>query len=442
MLKNRTSARTLVLTFLVAFGVRLAWLLLVQNPLHVIYSDMQMYVERAEELMWHLPTPEPRLLAIYPWGTHTLMALEFIVLGRHAELPIALFHAFLGAIPAPCMAVVTSRILRSDAAGAIVGLLVAFWYPQVAFAAFFMSEPWYSAAIALHAAATARRVRNPAALLATGVAAGVAFVVRPQFIVTWALDLLRTALARVRLTGLSRATASVVLLALPVALFVAGSALRLHSITGHWGLISENDQMTRIWADTDICKLSSTWTAPDGGRQSWWFSPPSKPAIKPSDTEDFEGFIADPDILKRIRLRRLTGVSWTTLARRRLHNVALLFTENLPWPESNYKDPPWRGAMQEAYADVLLGVVLPLAAVGIALGRRNAALFIAAANVITCVVCAYFFFGEGRYHVPYDPFFLVLAAVGVVEVHRRARAAWRRWRRRRGARAIAAAVAV
>jgi hypothetical protein len=441
MLKTRTSARTIVLTFLVAFGVRLAWLLLVQNPLHVVYSDMHMYVDRAEELMWHLPTADPRLLAIYPWGTHALLALEFTVLGRHAELPIALFHAFLGAIPAPCMAVVTSHIVRSDAVAATVGLLVAFWYPQVAFTAFFLSEPWFSAAIALHAAATARRVRNPAALLATGVVSGVAFVVRPQFIVTWALDLLRTALARIRLTGLRRATVSVALLALPVALFVGGSALRLHSLTGHWGLISDNDQMTRIWADTDVCQLKSNWTSPDGGRLNWSFSPPSKPALKPSDTEEFEGFIADRDILKGIRLQRLKGVRWTVLTGRRLHNVALLFTENLPWPESNYKDPPWRGALQVGFADVLIGVVVPLAAAGIAFGRRNAALFIAAANVITCVVCAYFFFGEGRYHVPYDPFFLVLAAVGLVEVYRRAGAAWHR-RRCRRRRAIATAVAV
>ncbi|MGH7436476.1 MAG: hypothetical protein ACRENE_12455, partial [Polyangiaceae bacterium] len=139
---------TLLFTFLVAFGVRLAWMLLVQNPLSVIYSDMGTYVERAEELMWHLSTPDPRVLAIYPWGTHTLMALEFTVLGRHAELPLAVTHAFIGAIPAPCMVVVTSRIVRSDAVAAVVGFLVAFWYPQVAFAAFFLSEPWYSAAIA------------------------------------------------------------------------------------------------------------------------------------------------------------------------------------------------------------------------------------------------------------------------------------------------------
>jgi hypothetical protein len=405
-------------------------MLLVQNPLDVVYSDMGSYVDRAESLMWHLHTPDPRVLAIYPWGTHALMALEFTVLGRHAAIPLAVAHAFVGAIPAPCMVVVTSRLVHSEAFAAAVGFLVALWYPQVAFAAFFLSEPWYSAAIALHAAATARRVRAPAGLLATGFVSGIAFAVRPQFIVTWSVDLLRTAVARIRTTGLARATVAVGLLAVPMAIFVVASALRLHSLSGHWGLISDNDQMTRIWADTDICQLKSSWTPPDGGRLSWWFSPPSKPAVKPSDTEEFEGYIADPDILKAIRQRRLQGVSWRALMRRRFHNVALLFTENLPWPENNYKKPHWRGALQEGFANVLIRAIVPLAAIGIALGKRNAALFIAAANVITCVVCAYFFFGEARYHVPYDPFFLVLAAVGVEAMYRRFASMLRRWRLR------------
>jgi hypothetical protein len=250
--------------------------------------------------------------------------------------------------------------------------------------------------------------------------------VRPQFIVTWAIDLARQALSVLKRGGLQRALAISALAALPVLATVCGSAIRLHQLTGRWGLISDNDQMTRIWADTDICQLKSSWNLPQGGRFSYWFSPPSKPAIKPSDTEEFEGYIADPDILRAIRLKRVAGVPWTALMARRLHNVALLFTGNLPWPESNYKDPPWRFKLQKAYASTLLYVVLPLAAAGSLLGKRNAALFIATVNLVTCVVCAFFFFGEGRYHVPYDPFALLLGATGVYELGRRAPSVARR----------------
>jgi hypothetical protein len=434
----RIPRSTLIGTFVLAFGVRLAWILAVQHPIHAIYSDMGGYVDRAEQLMWGIPTPDPRVLAIYPWGTHALMALEFSLFGRHAEVTIAVIHALLGAIPAPCMAALSIRLVPSRAIAALVGVLVALWYPQVAFVGFFLSEPWFAAGLALHAALTVRERRGVIGLLGTGLVSAIAFVVRPQIIVTWAIDMVRLKLSALRRGGVWPAARKMVLLALPMALFIGGSAVRLHKLAGHWGLISENDQMTRIWAETDICQLKSHWTLPDGGHLYYWFNPPSKPAENPSQIVEFEGYIADPDILRRIRLERLRGVPWTARARRKLHNVALLFTGNLPWPESNYKDPPWRLALQKAFAAALLYAVLPLAALGALLGRRNAALFIAALNAVTCIFTAAFFFGEGRYHVPYDPFFLVLAVVGIWEIKRRLALRVRRWRRSRiAARAVA-----
>jgi hypothetical protein len=82
---------------------------------------------------------------------------------------------------------------------------------------------------------------------------------------------------------------------------------------------------------------------------------------------------------------------------------------------------------------------LPLAALGVLLGRRNAALFVSAANAGTCIFAAAFFFGEGRYHVPYDPFFVLLATVGVYEVVRRVTRRVRRWRSGRSARRLSEA---
>jgi hypothetical protein len=136
----------LVAIYLLAFLVRLAWILKVQHPLHAVYSDMAGYVDRAEQLLWGLPSGEPRLLAIYPWGAHVLYAAEFAIVGRHAEIPIAVVHAALGAVPAPCMAILAARILASARAGVVAGVLVAFGYPQVAFAAFFLSEPSWTGA--------------------------------------------------------------------------------------------------------------------------------------------------------------------------------------------------------------------------------------------------------------------------------------------------------
>jgi hypothetical protein len=205
--------------------------------------------------------------------------------------------------------------------------------------------------------------------------------------------------------------------------------------------------LNRIWADTDICKVEATWQAPNGEQWTYWFSPPSKPALKPSDSVSFKGYIVDPDILERIRLERLRGVPLRDRLKRKLHNVSLLLFGNLPWPESNYREtirfvgfpsPVQRQGVAEAFRDALACVFLPLAAVGLALGRRNRTLLIMAANLATAFIAAWFFFGEARYHVPYDPFVVVLAIVGSHELGLRARRlllgrldAWRAADRRR-----------
>jgi hypothetical protein len=112
-------------------------------------------------------------------------------------------------------------------------------------------------------------------------------------------------------------------------------------------------------------------------------------------------------------------------------NARLLVDKNLPWPESNYKDPPWRAGLQESFARAFEFVVLPLCVLGLVLGARNATMLILAANLATVAVAATVFFGEARYHVPYDAFAILLAVVGSHEVSRRGLSLVRRLRDRR-----------
>jgi hypothetical protein len=427
----RTPRSIVVVVFLFAFALRLAWILRVQHPIDAIYSDMAGYVDRAEGLVFHVAPPDPRLLAIYPWGTHALVALEFVVLGRHAETSMAIFYALLGAVPAACMVVLTVHLVPSRLVAAFVGALVAIWPPQIAFAAFFLSEPWFAAAIAVQAVLTVRDWRRPYGLLAVGAISSIAFVVRPQFILTWGFDLVSRAFSLVRRRGLRRTAGALFWICLPVALAAGGSAVRLHHLSGHWGLISANDQMTRLWADTDVCMLRSHWKTAEGRDLYWWFSPPSKPVRNARDVAEFEGFIADPDILRRIRKERLQGVTLTARLARTWGNEKLLFTGNLPWPESNYKEPSWRFSLMEWSAAAMLYAILPFAALGALLGRKNRTLWIATTGLATMLFCAALFFGEARYHVPYDPFAILLAVTGCCEIARRTTARLGRFRRGR-----------
>jgi hypothetical protein len=417
---NRGLPVVAVCVFIVAFVVRLEWILRVQSPLDAVYSDMGGYVDRAQLLLAHKTPADPRVLSIYPPGTHSILALEFLIFGRDSRLAIAIVHALVGAVPAPCMALLTVNLVPSVAAAAIVGTLVALWCPQVAFVGFFSSEVWFSAAIAVHACLTVRGWRSLRGQLTVGVVAALAFVIRPQFLLTWLLELGARALRLVWRKGPAGASRSLVWLVVPMALMVAETSVRFHRLSGHWGLIAATGDK-RLWADTDVCKISSTWQTPNGETWSYWFNPPSKPPHKPSDSVSFTGFIMDPVILERIRRERLRGVSWRKRLERKLGNIKLLVAGNLPWPESNYRDPPWRGKLQDGFADTLLSGVLPLAALGLALGRRNRTLLIVAANLTTIIVSGAIFFGEARYNIPYAPFALLLAVAGVYELVTRAR---------------------
>ena len=413
--------------FALAFAVRFAWTLRVLSPLDSVYSDMAGYVDRAQLLLAHKMPAEPKVMSIYPPGTHVLVALEFLVLGRNARTAIAAVHALVGAVAAPCMAALTARLVPHLLAAALVGILVALWPPHVAFCGFFSSEIWFSAAISLHAWLAVREPKRPLGKLAVGLAAATAFVVRPQFLMTWALDLGARGARLALRTGVLRTARALAWLVVPLAVTLVVTSVRFHRLSGHWGLISESSG-NRLWADTDVCQITSTWQTPNGETWTYWFSPPSKPAQKPSDKVSFKGFIVDPVILDGIRRERLRGVSWGQRLKRKLGNVELLVAGNLPWPESNYRSPPWRATLQEASANALLFGVLPLAALGLVLGRHNRTMLIVAANLVTVVISAAFFFGEARYNIPYAPFALLLAVVGAYEVQSRVRRVVRRWR--------------
>jgi hypothetical protein len=409
----RTPQGIAAAVFALAFAVRLVWVLGVQSPFNAVFTDMAGYVERAQWLIDHTTPADPRALDFYPYGTHYLLALEFLVFGRDAQVAIAIVHALVGAVPAACMVPLTLRLVPSRAAAAIAGVLVALWQPQVVYTGFFMSEIWFSALVALHAWLSVRHGTRPWRLLPVGLLSAVAFVVRPQFLLTWVLDTFRHALVRGRRRGLRAAGGVLVWLAAPMLVAITVSSVRLHRLSGHWGLISENANLNRVFADTEVCRVESSWTTPTGERWSWHFSPPAKPPCEEKNVARFEGFIGDAQLLEPIRRARLQGVSWASRLLRMVDNVELLVVRNLLFPEDAYAAIPWRLALQQGFAVGVLYAVLPLCAVGLLLGRGDRTKFVILANFAAVVVASARYYGEARYRTPYDPFAILLAVVGV-----------------------------
>jgi Dolichyl-phosphate-mannose-protein mannosyltransferase len=406
-----------LVVFAVAFVVRAWWAIRVQRPIDGVWSDMGGYVLRAELLLSGQMPAEPRMLVMWPWGTHALVAGEIALFGRRSILGIGLCHAAVGALAAPCAAALTARFTRSRAAALVGGLAVALWHPHVVYSGFFSSEIWFTSTTLLATVFLVRHSEEGRGALAAGVFLAAAFVVRPQVLLTTLLVALVLVLARLggkRLVPLSRGAIAALLV--PLAFAVVVSSVRFHRLTGRFGLIAANESVQRLFGATDVAKVEATWTAPNGDRWTWWFNPSTKGIATPATTERFEGFVSDREILARIQERRLAGVSAGARLRRMVDNVLLLAVRNVPWPEDEIK-LRWRQKLQRGYARALL-VILGLALLGLgSLRRHPVAGVLVTAQLATIAIVGALYLGEARYRVPYDPFLLVLAVSGTWRVH-------------------------
>ncbi len=414
--------------FLVAFAVRAFWTLRVQSPLNAVYSDMGGYVSRAEMLLAGTMPGEPRILALWPWGTHAIVALEFAVFGRHGAVGIALTHAFVGALCAPAATLLSARFVRSRMAPALAGLGVALWHPHIVFSGYFSSEIWFSAAITLASLFFVRhceRARRRDAI-ATGLLIAVAFVVRPQIVLTSGMIGGLLFLAWISRTSW-RPRLHVVALLLPLLVAIGFSSVRLYRLSGRIGMINLYEQAQRLFGETSVGKLDAAWIAPNGERWTWWAAPHTKRPVKPQDAVRIDGFIADPEKLAAIRAERLRGVPWTARVARAADNVKLLALRNVPWPEDEEaRRAAFRVKLQIAFGNILMPV-LALCAIGLCFLRRHRmAAVVLWTQLTTIVFVGAVYLGEARYRVPYDPFILIAASVGVDAVVSRARLVWRR----------------
>lgn len=413
-------AAALVLVLAVAFGARVFWVLRVDNPFDNLYSDMGFYILRARWLANGEIPDFPRELAMYPPGTHTLYAAEMLLIGWKHPLPFALVHCMWGALVAPCSLLLARRVTPSLWVAALTALLMAVWQPQLVYSGFFSSEQLACGLFALTAwlmvrLAETRSGVTPAAgaarAVACGLAAGITYLVRPQFALTAALLGAAWLFAAWRRRGVSpppRWREAALFFGL-LGLAVAGGAIRYASIAHRPGLIADEDALQRLFADTEIGQVSS-W---QGGRR-WTFIPPSKIATGEMREYGFEGYIGDRDKLDLGRRQFLRGKPLSFRLRHLLSNVDLLVERNWLWPENDHVDSSPRRRAYSDFFESLVRRLLPLAAIGMlsAAWRRTPVLVVASAYVVTAVAVAAFFWGEMRYRVPYDTFLVLLALEG------------------------------
>lgn len=425
-----------VFSFAIAFAIRVFWAVHVQHPSDAVYSDMAGYVLRAKMLLAGQVGGEPRMLALWPWGTHTIVAGEIYAFGEKSIVGVGLCQGLVGALAAPCAALLTLRFVPGRLPALIAGLTVATWEPHIAYSGFFSSEVWFSSAMmlgTLFAVRYSERRRLLDALLC-GVLLGLTFVTRPQILLTVLLVLGFIVLARLQSRTLfpaNRRRAGGALLALaaffvPLLVMMGASSLRFYRLMGRPGLIAAYEPIQRVFAETDVVKIESGWTTASGERWTFWFKSAAKDVYKPitpGTTEVFEGFIADPEILGEIKRRRLANVPTSARIGRMLNNVSLLIAKNRPWPESDTQ-VKYRRVLMIGYSNAIW-VVLGLAMVGVfALKRSRAAEMLVRAQLLTIFLVGAIYIGEARYRVPYDPLLIVVATVGLFAIARQVVDRW------------------
>ncbi|PRP90254.1 hypothetical protein ENSA5_66670 [Enhygromyxa salina] len=480
---SRTEAWVLWSLIAAAVVSRLVWVVWVHPPRDHVFSDMAHYVYRARLVAALEVHAGAREMAWQAWGTHALLAIPIVLLGPgQSALELAgLMWAGLSAATVVLGYRLAARVLPGGQPhwpAIAVGLALLVWVPLVSHTGFFVSETPYTCMLLATTLGAVRLIQDGRGATSAGVSGAVAFVLRPQSAVffallgaAWLLDRRhRDAPGGSRGTWSRRVdTRAALLFALPLAVALAISMIRVRVYTGEFGGVAENASMnltagrchnivTRAYP-SEAARASAEQTGSPradrrislpGFRALGREGPDHPLALRPAlggESIDVVGYIGDRGVHREVRRRCYAATGVGGQLRYSVSNVALLWIIARPWPESSDRGAPellplaLRGRdLAASLAPLsLLGMILALVAWARASPRpgsppspsppadpRPAGLGVCALQLLSLLITAAVFFGTPRLRTPYDPYALVLATALVLDL-----LAWLWTRRRR-----------
>jgi len=445
--------------FAAAFAVRAHWNLAVHPIGEFMYSDMNGYNGRANQIL-DAPLNRGEYRAFFPFGTQWLLAGIKFALGRDNFAAIGVYQALLGALCAMFTYFIANRASRHRWVAPAVGVLMVVYYPLIAIGGYILSETpstfFMTAAMLLTLRIVQEGRLGDAWLLGVVVGAGV--LVRPQLLISAALIFLYWTASRGHYPKLTfghfwRA-------AIPIALALSLGSARLYWHTERVGLVSENGAVNLTFGR---CHNKGVYSLPDGeGHGRIRFSPPPliqlehysaryperllslDPVFRdhPEPVEGLEGFVIDGlgcktrncnvaggeiefvgymgdkralgkitrACIRRSGFRRQAWFSFT--------HVVQLWAVNDMWPDqSNPKprpvNPKWGwNRLTRLWRYIHNGLIMVPALLGLAFAampRRRPEMALVSLNLWALLAIAAIFIGGIRFRVPYDPFLIVLA---------------------------------
>jgi hypothetical protein len=440
-----------------ALLIRVHWNLSVHPIWLYDYSDMAGYRGRAD-LAVDKPFATGRYQAFYPFFTHWLLAIPKWMFGKDAGWAVGVWWAVIGSSTVFFSHRLALRVLSRPWQAHLVGAVLVAYYPLISQSGYTLSEAPTAALLTASCWLLARVLDEGSSRDAflLGLVLGLGAWTRPQLLLGPVLFFPVWLLARdafPRLTWTMLAT-----IAGPLLLCLAFSAWRYTTLTGHFGLISENGPLNLVFGR---CHVKGVTTLPYGeAKRGARFAPPpliqletwsgkypdswmqldpvfgddaspipgipafgiDKGVCKNCKVEGAElqyaGYIGDGKIQRRIVSECIQRGGWGRQIRYSLTHLVQLWDYNDVWPDSaspypRAKDPEWRWRKISQRWKILhnLFVLVPslLGLVFYVRARRRPHLAALAAVVLSMMVTGALVFGDIRLRTPYDPLLLILA---------------------------------
>lgn len=464
--------------FVAALAVRLHWNLEVHPLNEYLYSDMRGYATRADQLLDE-PFKAYEYAAFFPFGTSWFIAAIKWVFGRDNWTAIGSMYALIGALIVPMCYAIADRTMgeRVRWVAPAVGVLLIFYFPLIGIGGYSLSELPFAFCLTCALWLLIRLVDEGKALDAwmLGITLGLGTTVRSQMLASIGLIGLLWFFTRVwplPWTARGKSAARIwpkltwgkmIQVAIPLALILAGSAIRFNIHTGRHGIVSENGAINFVFGR---CHNKGIHSRPDGkGHGTVRFAPPPLIQLEHHSADhpdhliqldpffgdhpepppnipgfkvdalgckkrgclvagseiEYQGYIGDQKLQREIAMHCVREGGLQRQAYYSFVHVVQLWKYAQMWPDQanprprpKNKDESWR-ALQDNWATIHRVVLLVPALLGLLFafvpGRRPKEALVAV-NLWALLIIAAIWIGGIRFRVPYDPVIVLLAGFG------------------------------
>ena len=414
--------RWLIVVVLAALAVRLHWNLLVHPLGDYISSDMRGYTSRADQLIAKFGQ-SIEYHGFFPYGTHYLLALLKVIFGAENYAAIGVVYAVLGSVMVGYGYRIAERVSSYRWMPPLLGLIMVFYYPLISLGGYTLSEIPFGTFLLMSTLALLRLVQEGRlrdAWLA-GTWAGIAAAFRPQILMSivvfglvWVV--MHRKMPKVRVKHM-------IFAAIPIAIVLVFSAVRLHHHTGRLGLVSENGRFNQLFGRCHNKKAVATPADVSKGRIR--FGPPpliqlEKRAKSAPDSWvqldpaigaelSYTGYISDEKALNDLMRKCIAKTGILGQIKYAAVNVLMLAGYNTPWPDSGRE--LWRRTANKWQAFHTAFLTFPaLLAIFTCFWRRTVTRHgVLAVHIWALIVTAAIYFGDTRLRAPYDPMLVLLA---------------------------------